>query len=581
MARRVVFTLLISLTLLSCAHRSPQVSGSGWRVNIPEEFRGDTALQTSWLYTEGVRLQAMDERIKGLEYFRAALELDSLHAPTHGKFAEFYLSQEDGVRALKHATIAYKQDTTNLHHANLYGYALMGNNRIDDAIGIYERLVAQEPKRVANHTLLAYLYARKGLPYKAISVLDSAEYKLGCIGEIVEPKRNLLIKTKLYDRAIGETLSDIANNPNRAENYTALGELYAATGRDSLAEVELRHALELNPQRLTSQLALANFYHQRKREADYLGVVRELFLGDALDVADKLSIYDTTVINDEAFYRRNFFTINTLASILRVKHPTNYEVLVRYGNHQIRAGEIDKARETFRSLAAEPTSPKSALLRLIGIDRYLGKRDSMMHYLDKAIERFPDDVDLLVTKAYELSQEEGGENRRQVESLFKLAIKKAPDANTKSDALTALGDLNEGRKAYGYYKEALRHNPNNARALNNWAYFLSVDGGSLSKALEMSTKACELEPSNATYLDTKAWVLHLLGRSGEAKRIMQQAISLDASGDSTLLLHYADILAAEGETFMAELYYKRALDAGEEPQLIEKRIEALKQNKKN
>ncbi len=581
MARRVVFTLLISLTLLSCAHRSPQVSGSGWRVNIPEEFRGDTVLQTSWLYTEGVRLQAMDERIKGLEYFRAALELDSLHAPTHGKFAEFYLSQEDGVRALKHATIAYKQDTTNLHHANLYGYALMGNNRIDDAIGIYERLVAQEPKRVANHTLLAYLYARKGLPYKAISVLDSAEYKLGRIGEIVEPKRNLLIKTKLYDRAIGETLSDIANNPNRAENYTALGELYAATGRDSLAEVELRHALELNPQRLTSQLALANFYHQHRRDADYLGVVRELFLGDALDVADKLSIYDTTVINDEAFYRRNFFTINTLASILRVKHPTDYEVLVRYGNHQIRAGEIDKARETFRSLAAEPTSPKSALLRLIGIDRYLGKRDSMMHYLDKAIERFPDDVDLLVTKAYELSQEEGGENRRQVESLFKLAIKKAPDANTKSDALTALGDLNEGRKAYGYYKEALRHNPNNARALNNWAYFLSVDGGSLSKALEMSTKACELEPSNATYLDTKAWVLHLLGRSGEAKRIMQQAISLDASGDSTLLLHYADILAAEGETFMAELYYKRALDAGEEPQLIEKRIEALKQNKKN
>lgn len=581
MARRVVFTLLISLTLLSCAHRSPQVSGSGWRVNIPEEFRGDTVLQTSWLYTEGVRLQAMDERIKGLEYFRAALELDSLHAPTHGKFAEFYLSQEDGVRALKHATIAYKQDTTNLHHANLYGYALMGNNRIDDAIGIYERLVAQEPKRVANHTLLAYLYARKSLPYKAISVLDSAEYKLGRIGEIVEPKRNLLIKTKLYDRAIGETLSDIANNPNRAENYTALGELYAATGRDSLAEVELRHALELNPQRLTSQLALANFYHQRGREADYLGVVRELFLGDALDVADKLSIYDTTVINDEAFYRRNFFTINTLASILRVKHPTNYEILVRYGNHQIRAGEIDKARETFRSLAAESTSPKSALLRLIGIDRYLGKRDSMMHYLDKAIERFPDDVDLLVTKAYELSQEEGGENRRQVESLFKLAIKKAPDANTKSDALTALGDLNEGRKAYGYYKEALRHNPNNARALNNWAYFLSVDGDSLSKALEMSTKACELEPSNATYLDTKAWVLHLLGRSGEAKRIMQQAISLDASGDSTLLLHYADILAAEGETFMAELYYKRALDAGEEPQLIEMRIEALKQNKKN
>ena len=57
---------------------------------------------------------------------------------------------------------------------------------------------------------------------------------------------------------------------------------------------------------------------------------------------------------------------------------------------------------------------------------------------------------------------------------------------------------------------------------------------------------------------------------------MRQAISLDRSGDSTLLLHYGDILAAEGEVFMAELYYKRALDAGEEPAVIEERIKSIK-----
>ena len=58
---------------------------------------------------------------------------------------------------------------------------------------------------------------------------------------------------------------------------------------------------------------------------------------------------------------------------------------------------------------------------------------------------------------------------------------------------------------------------------------------------------------------------------------MRQAISLDKSGDSTLLLHYGDILAAEGDGFMAEIYYQRALDAGEDAALIEERIAALKE----
>ena len=52
-------------------------------------------------------------------------------------------------------------------------------------------------------------------------------------------------------------------------------------------------------------------------------------------------------------------------------------------------------------------------------------------------------------------------------------------------------------------------------------------------------------------------MLYRLGRNDEAKKTMQQALSLDRSQSPDLQLHYGDILAALGEKFMAEVYWKR------------------------
>lgn len=87
----------------------------------------------------------------------------------------------------------------------------------------------------------------------------------------------------------------------------------------------------------------------------------------------------------------------------------------------------------------------------------------------------------------------------------------------------------------------------------------------------------ELDGNNATLLDTYAWVLFRLGRLQEARRTMQQAISFDRSENPELYLHYGDILAALGEKFMAETYWRKALEKGyDDPRAIEERIRQLK-----
>jgi len=49
------------------------------------------------------------------------------------------------------------------------------------------------------------------------------------------------------------------------------------------------------------------------------------------------------------------------------------------------------------------------------------------------------------------------------------------------------------------------------------------------------------EPKNATYLDTYAWILYMLGRYSEAKIYIDQALqNLDESIDNSVIQEHAE-----------------------------------------
>ncbi|MBR1994755.1 MAG: tetratricopeptide repeat protein, partial [Alistipes sp.] len=128
------------------------------------------------------------------------------------------------------------------------------------------------------------------------------------------------------------------------------------------------------------------------------------------------------------------------------------------------------------------------------------------------------------------------------------------------------------QQSYRAYEKALSFNADNVLVLNNWAYFLSLEGRDLERALEMAQRVVELTDNNPTYMDTYAWVLFKMGRLEEARKIQQRAVALDGQKSLELLVHYGDILNAEGKRFMAETYWKRALEKGYDKAQIEQRL---------
>lgn len=81
------------------------------------------------------------------------------------------------------------------------------------------------------------------------------------------------------------------------------------------------------------------------------------------------------------------------------------------------------------------------------------------------------------------------------------------------------------------YQQVLAAEPNHMMTLNNYAYGIATHGGDLQQAERMSRRTIQVEPENAVYLDTYAWILHLQGQHTLAEFYIQKALKNAAEQD--------------------------------------------------
>jgi len=104
--------------------------------------------------------------------------------------------------------------------------------------------------------------------------------------------------------------------------------------------------------------------------------------------------------------------------------------------------------------------------------------------------------------------------------------------------------IKEKDKAYNYFDKALEINPKNYLILNNYAYYLSLDGSDLDKADKMAKTVYEKYKNIPTYVDTYAWVLYIKKDYQKAYIVMQSIIKDQEQWSQTIKEHYELILKA-------------------------------------
>jgi tetratricopeptide (TPR) repeat protein len=122
---------------------------------------------------------------------------------------------------------------------------------------------------------------------------------------------------------------------------------------------------------------------------------------------------------------------------------------------------------------------------------------------------------------------------------------------------------NQGRaeQAEAAYRRVLRVDPGHLLALNNLAYLLALRGGDAAEALGLINRALRVAGPRAELLDTRAVVYLALGRLGQARNDLAEAIG-QQPGTATLPFHLAQAYRALGDRAEAAKALKQARALG-------------------
>ena len=95
-------------------------------------------------------------------------------------------------------------------------------------------------------------------------------------------------------------------------------------------------------------------------------------------------------------------------------------------------------------------------------------------------------------------------------------------------------------KAEAAFAKALELNPNDSGALNYLGYWWADEGRNLDKAIELITRAVELNPDNGYYADSLGWIYFKIGETNKAVIWLEHAIQL-APDDAVIHEHLGDV----------------------------------------
>lgn len=567
--------------------------------DIPPRREADT-VSALWHYTEGLKRRLIDEDTLGaVRAMERALGRDSLFAPAHYELSQLWVDRDPDA-AVRHARTACRIDSANRWFQKALGQALVGAGAVErperrgEVLALYRRLAAEE-KSPDNYRLLALLYERAGQRDEALATLDSAATLFGRIPYLERQKIRILLNVNRYDDAVRVGEEQVSADPFDPEARLLLAELNGMMGRDSLAEANYRKALELDRTNLQALVAYSDFAVNHRDYNVYLDLMTQIFYHAELPLEEKLRIF-RRLTSDRKFYGERYTQLSGLADALALTYPANREVTDLYRDHLLAGGRFEQLGAYFKHRLDDDPPLLEDYMLVIQLEDHLKHPDSVQHYLTRAIDRFPGEFSLRLMRGHMLTL-----NGRAEEGIgaYGEALPYATNDSLRSAVYASIGDawqelarggqtveqaverrdegwLTHSPRCYEAYRRALRYDPDNVPVLNNFAYYLALEGRQLKRAARMSARAVALQPSNPTYIDTYAWVLYRLGHLEEAKKLMQQALSLDGQKNAELQVHYGDILAALGESFMAETYWKRALANGYDAEAINRRVNALK-----
>ncbi|MBQ2142759.1 MAG: hypothetical protein II204_06370, partial [Alistipes sp.] len=370
----LAFIVLLAFMVLTPAVCSAQRQRDLERQTLPD------SLSRTYRHAEAVkRLKIEGDTAAAYDIWQSIIAEDSTYAP-----ALYYLHvlEDDLIESLDYSRRAYAADTTNKWYAKGYATSLISARKYSQAIPAYRRLMRLAPNDIDAYHALAILYSYNQMPYSAISVLDSAELRIGYHPYLGEMKLHLLIDTRQYDKAIEVGIKGVEEQPYDAYARINLAEAYEVAGRDSLARATLDAAFLIDSTSVDILAALSAYYERRGDTRRMLDYEERILDDERIPIEDKLRRIEVFTSNRN-FYSQNYIRIGGIIQRLAIAYPNNREVVDCYAEHMIALGNIEQAAEYLRRHLDNEATTADHYVGLMQIYLHINHIEELLEVLEE------------------------------------------------------------------------------------------------------------------------------------------------------------------------------------------------------
>lgn len=533
-----------------------------------------------YFFLEAMRMKGKNEYDAAFGLLQHCLDINPTASSALYEISQYYMF----LRQVPQGQVALEQAVAFAPDNYWYSQGLVSlyqqQNELDKAAALLEKMVTRFPSKQDPLFSLLDIYSRQEKYNDVISTLNRLEKRLGKNEQLSMEKFRIYLQMKDDKKAFQEIESLVQEYPMDMRYQVILGDVYLQNGKKQEAYDAYQKVLAVEPDNPMVLFSMASYYEQTGQKELYQQQLDTLLLNKKVTSDTKISVMRQVIAENEQSSAKDSTQVIALFDRMMKQDMDDPQIPMLYSQYLLSKNMEQEAVPVLEQVVDLDPTNKAARLMLVSAAVKKEDYKQIIKVCEPGIEATPDALELYYYLAIAYHQAEQGDS---VLSVCNRALEHiTPDTRKEviSDFYSIMGDIYHTKKqmteAYAAYDSALVYNPSNIGALNNYAYYLSVERRDLDKAEEMSYKTVKAEPNNSTYLDTYAWILFEKGNYAEARIYIDNAMKNDGEKSDVIVEHCGDIYFMTGDVEGALKYWKKALEMGSESKTLKQKIEKKK-----
>ncbi len=566
---KIILAICLVSTMISCGTLKSQ------KDNLPNKKKSVVSDLLSpaaqrrydYFYLEALRLKQKGDYDAAFDLFNHCLDINPNGASSLYELFSFYMYMQQPENAEKALKKAVKISPDNYWYKQTLAAYYQNKGLLPEAIYVLEDMSSQFPSRLEPLVSLIELYNRTKDYEQVIATLNRLENLDGKSEQLSMEKFKIYLTMKDDVKAFDEIENLAKEYPYDMRYLTILGDLYLNNGKNEEAYDTYMEVLNKEPGYVPALLSLASYYEKQGEDSLYQKQIDTLLLNESVDSNSKLEIMRGLIVKSEQGDKDSTKIASLFNSILETKQE-NADVAMLAAQYFLTKKMDKESIPVLNKVLELDPENTPARLQLLNFAVREQNNDKIIDICKRAIEYTPEVLEYYYYLGLTYNQKNMSDEALDVFKKGLRQITPESDKAIASDFYAIMGDLyhikNMNKEAFAAYDSALVYKDDNIGALNNYAYYLSIEKTDLDKAEEMSYRTVKAEPTNGTYLDTYAWILFEKGKYAEAKIYIDQALINDGDKSSVVVEHAGDIYYKNGNIEKAVEFWEKAYKLAQE-----------------